>query len=88
MPTVRKGIANYYTDIDLLDKEIGTVMKTLKDMDCITIGDTGLNSALEAHELVKNKKDKSEVRTFFDDFVGWKSYLVIYLWRSLSAPKK
>ena len=63
------------------------LMKTLKDMNCITIGDTGLNSALEKHELVKNKKDKEEVRTFFDDFEGWKSYLNIYLWRSLSAPK-
>lgn len=62
------------------------LMKTLKDMNCITIGDTGLNSALEAHELVRNKKDKEEVRRFFDDFAGWKSYLNIYLWRSLSAP--
>lgn len=62
------------------------LMKTLKDMDCITIGDTGLNSALEAHGLVKNKKDKEEVRAFFEAFQGWKSYLVIYLWRSLSAP--
>lgn len=62
------------------------LMKTLKDMNCITIGDTGLNSALENHKLVKDKKDKSEVRTFFEGFEGWKSYLVIYLWRSLSKP--
>ena len=62
------------------------MMKTLKDMNCITIGDTGLNSALEAHELVQNKKDKDEVRAFFTDFEDWKSYLNIYLWRSLSAP--
>ena len=62
------------------------LMKTVKDMNCITIGDTSLNSALEAHELVKNKKDKEEVRRFFDDFADWKSYLNIYLWRSLSAP--
>lgn len=63
------------------------LMKTLKDMNCITIGDTGLNSALDAHGLVKDKKDKAEVRAFFDDFEGWKSYLVIYLWRSLTSPK-
>jgi len=62
------------------------LMKTIKDMNCITIGDTGLNSALEAHELVENKKDKEEVRRFFDDFEGWKSYLNIYLWRSLAKP--
>ncbi len=62
------------------------LMKTLKDMNCITIGDTGLNSALDAHGLVKDKKDKAEVRAFFDDFEGWKSYLVIYLWRSLASP--
>jgi DNA-3-methyladenine glycosylase II len=62
------------------------LMKTLKDMNCITIGDTGLNSALDAHGLVKNKKDKAEVRAFFEAFEGWKSYLVIYLWRSLTSP--
>ena len=62
------------------------LMKTFKDMDCITIGDTGLNSALENHGLVKNKKDKAEVRQFFEAFQGWKSYLVIYLWRSLAVP--
>lgn len=62
------------------------LMKTLKDMNCITIGDTGLNSALDAHGLVKDKKDKAEVRAVFDDFEGWKSYLVIYLWRSLKGP--
>lgn len=62
------------------------LMKTLKDMNCITIGDTGLNSALDAHGLVKDKKNKAEVRAFFDDFEGWKSYLVIYLWRSLASP--
>lgn len=63
------------------------LMKTLKDMNCITIGDTGLNSALDAHGLVKNKKDKAEVRAFFEAFEGWKSYLVIYLWRSLTSPE-
>ena len=62
------------------------LMKTLKDMNCITIGDTGLNSALAAHELVKDKKNKDEVRAFFEAFEGWKSYLNIYLWRSLSVP--
>lgn len=62
------------------------LMKTLKDMNCITIGDTGLNSALDTHGLVKDKKDKAEVRAFFEAFEGWKSYLVIYLWRSLTSP--
>lgn len=62
------------------------LMKTLKDMNCITIGDTGLNSALDEHGLVQNKKDKEEVRAFFNDFEDWKSYLVIYLWRSLTSP--
>lgn len=64
------------------------LMKTLKDMNCITIGDTGLNSALDAHGLVKDKKDKDKVRAFFDAFEGWKSYLVIYLWRSLTSPNR
>ncbi len=62
------------------------LMKTLKDMNCVTIGDTGLNSALEQHGLVQNKKDKNEVLSFFENFEGWKSYLVIYLWRSLTKP--
>jgi len=31
LPAVRRGIADYYTDIDTLDQEIGNVMKLLKN---------------------------------------------------------
>lgn len=60
------------------------LMKSLGRTDCITYGDTGLQSAV-SHILELNRKPtKEEVDEFFKPLAGWESYLVIYLWRSLS----
>lgn len=60
------------------------LMKSLKRMDCITWGDTGLQSAVASTLELDRKPKRQEVEELFDKFPGWESYLVIYLWRSLS----
>jgi DNA-3-methyladenine glycosylase II len=61
------------------------LMKTLKQLKAIPYGDTGLIHALVQHELIKDKKDTLGIDQLFKQFKGWESYLVFYLWRSLSA---
>src|SRR3546814_19422719 len=63
-----------------------TLMKCLREQSCIPFGDTGIASALIAHQSINDKKDKEQIERFFNNFKGWESYLVFYLWRSLS-PK-
>ena len=60
------------------------LMKSLKELTCIPHGDTGLMHALFLHEVIEHKKDVLPVENFFKNFAGWESYLVFYLWRSLS----
>jgi DNA-3-methyladenine glycosylase II len=60
------------------------LMKSLRRMDCITFGDAGLQSALSSLLELNRKPVRSEVEAFFEPFRGWESYLVIYLWRTLS----
>ena len=60
------------------------LMKSLKELTCIPHGDTGLMHALYMHEIIEHKKDTLPVENFFKKFAGWESYLVFYLWRSLS----
>lgn len=60
------------------------LMKSLKRMDCITYGDTGLQSAVSSLLDLSRKPIRREIDTFFEPFAGWESYLVIYLWRTLS----
>lgn len=60
------------------------LMKTLKRMDCITYGDTGLQSAVSSVLGLNRKPTRKEIEDFFESFAGWESYLVIYLWRTLS----
>jgi len=59
------------------------LMKSLQRPDCITYGDTGLQSSLSALLGLDRKPTSEEVESFFDPFSGWESYLNIYLWRSL-----
>ncbi len=61
------------------------LMKTLKQLQAIPYGDVGLLNALLNHELIKDKKDNTSIDKLFKRFKGWESYLVFYLWRSLSA---
>jgi len=59
------------------------LMKTMRDMSCITYGDSGLNRALTAIFKTNNKPTDVEVDYIFKDFKNWESYLNFYLWRYL-----
>lgn len=60
------------------------LMKSLKQMQAIPHGDVGLLNALSSHQLIKDRKDLAAINKLFKGFKGWESYLVFYLWRSLS----
>lgn len=60
------------------------LMKSLKEHSCIPYGDAGLLNSLLNHNIITDKKQHKEIELFFRDFGGWESYLVFYLWRSLS----
>ncbi|MCF2447437.1 DNA repair protein [Dyadobacter sp. CY345] len=60
------------------------LMKSLKEQTSIPYGDTGLMQALFNHQIIDHKKDTVPVMKFFEHYAGWESYLVFYLWRSLS----
>jgi DNA-3-methyladenine glycosylase II len=60
------------------------LMKSLKQMNCITYGDTGLQNAVSSLLNLKRKPTHKEIEDFFEPFTGWESYLNIYLWRTLS----
>ena len=60
------------------------LMKTFGDTTSIPWGDTGLLSGLQKHELIKDRKDRAGMKKIFDLFPGFESYLVLYLWRSLT----
>lgn len=61
-----------------------TLMKCLKERSCIPFGDAGLLNALLNHGLIADKKNPREIEAFFSTYTTWESYLVFYLWRSLS----
>lgn len=61
-----------------------TLMKCLKERSCIPFGDAGLWNALLRHGIIADKKNASEIEHFFSAYPKWESYLVFYLWRSLS----
>ncbi len=59
-------------------------MKCLGDASAVPWGDAGLLSALEKYRLIKDRSDRKGLRRLFRAFTGYESYLVLYLWRSLS----
>lgn len=61
------------------------LMKSLKQLQAIPYGDVGLLNALLNHGLISDKKDAEGITRLFRQFKGWESYLVFYLWRSLSV---
>lgn len=61
-----------------------TLMKCLKERSCIPFGDAGLLNALLNHGIIADKKQPLEMEGFFAAYPTWESYLVFYLWRSLS----
>jgi DNA-3-methyladenine glycosylase II len=62
------------------------LMKSLRISGAIPYGDVGLLQALVNHGLIKDRKDQAGIDRLFAKFEGWESYLVFYLWRSLSQP--
>lgn len=63
------------------------LMKSLKVRDSIPYGDAGLVNALMKHKVIQDKRDLAGTKQLFKTFKGWESYLVFYLWRSLSDKK-
>ncbi len=63
------------------------LMKSLRDTTRIPHGDVGLLKALVDHDLMADRKDQKAFLRFFAEFSGWESYMVFYLWRSLSPPQ-
>ncbi|MCX2450823.1 DNA repair protein [Pedobacter sp. PLR] len=61
------------------------LMKSLKERSCIPHGDAGLLNALINLDIIKDKKELSDIETFFNGYPEWESYLVFYLWRTLST---
>ncbi|MGB3468329.1 MAG: hypothetical protein WBA74_23790, partial [Cyclobacteriaceae bacterium] len=64
------------------------LMKAFHRMDCITHGDTGLQAAVRRHLQIERKPTREEIVEFIQPFSGWESYMVFYLWRSLSSTIK
>lgn len=83
LPAMKKALTNI--------KGVGVwtanyvLMKSLKERTCIPFGDAGLLNALLNHEVITDKKQDQELLNLFNGFKGWESYLVFYLWRSLST---
>ena len=62
------------------------LMKSLRTDEAIPYGDVGLLQALVNKGIIKDRKDQAGMDKLFRKFKGWESYLVFYLWRSLSEP--
>lgn len=60
------------------------LMKSIRQPNCITFGDTGLQSAVSSLLDLQRKPTRKEIEDLFEPFAGWESYLNIYLWRTLS----
>lgn len=62
------------------------LMKTMRDANAVPVGDIGLLNALAALGFIQNRTEVAKIEKLFKQFRGWESYLVFYLWRSLSNP--
>jgi DNA-3-methyladenine glycosylase II len=62
------------------------VMKSLRGLNCLPYGDSGINNALNQFFGIPKKNNREQVNNVFNQFEGWKSYLVYYLWRSQREP--
>ena len=63
------------------------LMKSIKDLRAIPIGDVGLLNALSNHQLINSRSENEKITALFKNFEGWESYLVLYLWRSLAVKE-
>ncbi len=59
------------------------LMKSIRDMSCITYGDSGLNKAIHTIYKTEKKPTKDKIDIIFKDFKNWESYLNFYLWKTL-----
>lgn len=64
------------------------LMKCIRINNSVPYGDAGLSNALIQHQIIANKTDLVGTKHFFRQFEGWESYLVFYLWHSLSKNVK
>ncbi|MCF6297450.1 MAG: hypothetical protein L3J08_05640 [Flavobacteriaceae bacterium] len=60
------------------------LMKSIKDMSCITYGDSELNKVIHTIFKTTKKPKKEEIDAIFKDFKNWESYLNFYLWKYLN----
>ncbi|CAL1517171.1 DNA glycosylase [Chitinophaga sp. MM2321] len=63
------------------------LMKSLREPSGIPYGDAGLLNALIKHGIIRDKKEQAAMTLFFQQFVGWESYLAFYCWRSLAGSQ-
>jgi DNA-3-methyladenine glycosylase II len=61
-----------------------TLMKSLGVMTSVPWGDAGLYNALQRWKGMEKRPPRQQIEDFFAPFAGWESYVVFYLWRSLS----
>ncbi|QRR00434.1 DNA-3-methyladenine glycosylase family protein [Dyadobacter sandarakinus] len=61
------------------------LMKSMREPGGIPHGDIGLLNALESHNIIHDRKEQERINALFSAFEGWESYLVFYLWRSLTV---
>lgn len=61
------------------------MMKCLRTANNIPYGDTGLYTALHQLKNLGKRSTVEEIDAVYAPFEGWKSYLTIYLWRTLSG---
>ncbi|MGA6121740.1 DNA-3-methyladenine glycosylase family protein [Sphingobacterium anhuiense] len=98
--TLSKGILQGLPDLETRIKFLTNIrgigqwtanyalMKSLKEPSCIPHGDAGVLNALINHDIIKSKDDKISIAQFIEAFSGWQSYVVFYLWRTLSKSKE
>ena len=61
------------------------LMKSLQEPGGIPHGDIGLLNALASHNIIQDRSETAKIEALFQQFAGWESYLVFYLWRSLTV---
>ncbi|MFL9481132.1 DNA-3-methyladenine glycosylase family protein [Chitinophagaceae bacterium LWZ2-11] len=60
------------------------LMKSLREQSSIPHGDAGLLNALIKYKIIDAKNETDKIDKFFKKYKGRESYLVFYLWRTLS----
>ncbi len=60
------------------------LMKTLRSVDAIPFGDSGLNQGMKKILGIAEKPSRESIESFFAKAPGWEAYLTFYIWRSLS----